>query len=487
MLPSTASTNYISPATKSDSGELSSPPESALLHRCLSERPYQVSRAEGSYLYLSDGRKILDACGGAAVAIIGHGNKEVIAATTAQMNQVSYVHTMSYTTSSAEDLARSVLSPENCPSFDHGLVRAYFVGSGSEANDAAMKCARQYWYELGKGRTSRKVFVSRRGGYHGNTIGAMSISGNVARKKPYLETVLSNVAFVSPAFAYRFQQTEKGETEDMYAHCLVEEVEAEFLRLGPENVVMFSAETVVGATTGCVSAPRGYWRGIREVCDRYGILLHLDEIMCGTGRTGTYFAFEPEGIRPDIVTLGKGLGGGYVPIAAMLVSGKIIDVLRQGSSSFNHGHTYQAHPIACAAALAVQDVIRKEQLIEKCYRQGKRLGVLLRKEFGDSRFVGDIRGKGLFWALEFVEDKKSKQPFHAGMGFGISVQKQAFELGIAVYPGAGTVDGEKGDHILLAPPYNVTDEDLDNIVRILKRAYQMIERRVRGSIIDHKL
>ncbi|KAL3458259.1 pyridoxal phosphate-dependent transferase [Aspergillus heterothallicus] len=459
----------------------------ALLHRSLLIQPHLVSHAQGSYLHLANGQKILDACGGAAVAIIGHGNQDVIAATTAQMQQVSYVHTLSYTTSSAEELARSILSPNNCPSFDHGLVRAYFVGSGSEANDSAMKIARQYWFELEGGCTSRKVYISRRGGYHGNTIGAMSISGNVARKKPYLDTVLPNVSLVSPAYAYRFQKSNEGETEDMYAARLVRELEKEILGLGSENVIMFSAETMVGATSGCVAAPRGYWKGVREVCDRYGVLLHLDEVMCGTGRIGTYFAFEREGIRPDIVTLGKGLGGGYIPIAAMLVSDRIINTLRKGSSSFNHGHTYQAHPVACAAALAVQRVIKAERLIENCEKQGKKLEILLRKAFSGSQFVGDIRGAGLFWALEFVEDTSSKRPFDPRVGFGAAVQQTAFEQGLAIYPGAGTVDGEKGDHVLLAPPYNVTDDELDIIVQTLKRSYNIVEQKHMTREIDSKL
>ncbi|KAL2816472.1 PLP-dependent transferase [Aspergillus granulosus] len=482
MLPAATSTN-IAPTSEAPNQKNDEP---ALLHRSLLTQPHLVTHAQGSYLHLANGQKILDACGGAAVAIIGHGNQDVIAATTAQMQTVSYVHTMSYTTTSAEELARSVLSRDNCPSFDHGLVRAYFVGSGSEANDAAMKIARQYWFELGGGCTSRKTYVSRRGGYHGNTTGAMSISGNVARKKPYLDTILPNVSLVSPAFAYRFQRTEDGETDEIYAARLVKELEDEFLRLGSDTVIMFSGETMVGATSGCVGAPRGYWKGVREVCDRHGVLLHLDEVMCGTGRTGTYFAFEQEGIRPDIVTLGKGLGGGYIPIAAMLVSEKIIAGLRKGSSAFNHGHTYQAHPVACAAALAVQKVIKGERLIEHCAVQGKRLEALLRQTFAGCKYVGDIRGAGLFWAVEFVEDRNSKRPFHPGVGFGAAVHQATFDQGVAIYPGAGTVDGERGDHVLLAPPYNVTNDELETIVRTLKKAYDLVEQKQTDLAIDSR-
>ncbi|KAL7799800.1 pyridoxal phosphate-dependent transferase [Trichoderma ceciliae] len=456
--------------TRSSSASRDGP---ALLHRSLVTRPHLVDHAAGSYLHLADGRSILDACGGAAVASIGHGNAEVIAAATAQMLRTSYVHTSSYTTTAAEDLASFVL--ESCDPaddwgnrFDHGLTKAYFVGSGSEANESALKIARQYFFE--KGERQRQCYVSRRQAYHGNTFGAMSISSALARRVPYEDILLPNVSFVSPAFEYRYRH--ENETAEEYAERLVRELEAHFLKVGPDKIISFIAEPVVGATAGCVTAPKGYFRGVRSLCDKYGILLHFDEVLCGMGRTGSYFAFEQEdGVLPDIVTIGKGLSGGYVPLAAMLVNQRIVDTLRQGTSIFNHGHTFQAHPTACSAALAVQKIVRRESLVTRCAHMGIKLGQRLRAELGHCKYVGDIRGRGLLWALEFVQDRETKTPFETPVGFGARVQQTAFDLGVAVYPCEGTVDGIVGDHILLAPPFNISEEELDLIVTTLGRAY----------------
>ncbi|KAI9734035.1 MAG: hypothetical protein M1818_006973 [Claussenomyces sp. TS43310] len=446
--------------------------EPALLHRSLLERPHKVASASGNNLYLEDGRTILDGCGGAAVAAIGHGNQEVIADTLAQMQKVSYVHTISYTTSSAEDLAHCILDPRD--GFDPKLERAYFINSGSEANDAAMKCARQYWYE--KGETQRKYFVSRRQAYHGATVGPMSISTNLARKIPYADILLPNVSFVSPAYAYQYQRD--SETEEQFVARLLAEIDAEFQRLGPENIISFIAEPVVGATSGCVPAPKDYFTGVRALCDKYNILLHLDEVMCGMGRTGTYFAFEQESVLPDLATIGKGLGGGYAPIAALLINGKIVDALRKGTSSFNHGHTYQAHPVTCAAALSVQKIIRRDGLVARCAVQGEKLERMLRETLADSKYVGNVRGRGLFWGVEFVKDRKNRTPFDKSIGFGLRVQQAAFELGVALYPGAGTFDGVSGDHVLVMPSYTVTDDELTLMVDVLKKAYESQERYV---------
>ncbi|KAK5276854.1 hypothetical protein LTR40_011113, partial [Exophiala xenobiotica] len=249
--------------------------------------------------------------------------------------------------------------------------------------------------------------------------------------------------------------------------------------LGPDTVIAFLAEPLVGATSACTPAPRGYFRGVREVCDKYGILLILDEVMCGMGRTGTQFAFEQEGgIVPDIMTMGKGLGGGYAPVAGVLVHRKVIDVLRRGTSSFNHGHTYQAHPVGCAATLAVQKIIRRDGLIENCARMGKFLYPLLVDTFGRAKYVGDIRGRGLFWGIEFVKDKATRMSFPPAIQFGPRFQQTAFELGVAIYPGAGTVDGTKGDHAILSPPYNVTEDEVKKIVGVMKQAYDKLEKEV---------
>ncbi|KAI6780340.1 aminotransferase [Emericellopsis cladophorae] len=432
-----------------------------LLHRSFTHHPASVLSAKASTLFLSDGRSVLDACGGAAVATIGHGHPSVLDAISKQAHDVSYVHTQAFTTPAAEDLANLLL--EGSPG---GLDMAFFVGSGSEAVEAAMKLARQWHFE--RGETRRVHFVARQQGYHGNTMASMSLSSNVARKIPYQGFSYPHVTHVSPPFAYRYQGD--AESEEDFTNRLVQEVEDEFLRVGTDNVIAFVGETVIGATAGCVTPPKGYWAGIQAVCQRYGILLILDEVMCGSGRCGAPFAFLQENVQPDIVTVAKGLGGGYAPIAGVLMNQKITDVIRNGSGAFVHGHTYQAHPLSCATALEVQKVIRREKLISQCAQMGKLLEELLRREIGGFKSVGDIRGRGLFWAVEFVQDKKTKSPFDPKIGFGVKVQQDAFERGVAVYPGAGTIDGHRGDHVLLAPPFNITQGELETVVEVLRES-----------------
>ncbi|KAF4468845.1 ornithine aminotransferase [Fusarium albosuccineum] len=441
--------------------------EGRLMHRSLVQHPYMVESAHGIELRLSSGQTIIDACGGAAVALIGHGNEEVIQAIADQARKVSYVHTQAYTTAPAEELANILLNGN-----PYGLEKAFFVGSGSEAVESALKLARQYHFE--QGDAERVHIISRRQCYHGNTIASMSISTNIARKAPYQGFMYPNVSHVSPAYAYRYK--DDTETEADFTERLLMELEEEFLRIGPQKVAAFIAETVVGATSGCVAAPAGYFRGVRALCDKYGIILILDEIMCGVGRTGTFFAFEQEGVVPDIMTIAKGLGGGYAAIAGVLIHKKVVDVLRQGTAAFNHGHTYQAHPISCAAALAVQRIVRRSNLVERCAKMGSLLEKLLRAELGGCRSVGEIRGRGLFWGVEFVKNRSSKETFAPEVKFGPLVQQIAFEKGVALYPGAGTVDGMRGDHILIAPPFTVTEEQLRGICRVLKEAIMEAER-----------
>ncbi|CAG7558168.1 unnamed protein product [Fusarium equiseti] len=440
-----------------------------LMHRSLVQEPYMVESASGIELKLSTGQTIIDACGGAAVALIGHGNEEVIQAITDQAHKVSYVHTQSYTTAPAEELAEVLLQGNS-----HGLEKAFFVGSGSEAVESALKLARQYHYE--KGDLDRLHIVSRRQCYHGNTMATMSISTNLARRAPYHGFLYPHVSHVSPAFAYHYKVD--SESEEEFTTRLLIELEEEFLRVGPNKVAAFIAETVVGATSGCVAAPVGYFKGVRELCDKYGVIMILDEIMCGVGRTGTFFAFEQEGVSPDIMTIAKGLGGGYAAIAGVLINKRVVDVLRQGSAAFNHGHTYQAHPISCAAALAVQKIIRRDSLVERCAKMGLILESMLREELGECMSVGDIRGRGLFWGVEFVKDRASKTPFDPAAKFGLLVQQLAFEKGVALYPGGATIDGVKGDHILLAPPFTVAEHQLRTICQTIKEAVIEAEERV---------
>ncbi|KXH69146.1 aminotransferase class-III [Colletotrichum salicis] len=443
--------------------------EGRLMHRSLVQHPSMVESASGIYLNLANGKRVIDACGGAAVALIGHANEEVIQAISDQARKVSYVHTQAYTTQPAEELADLILDGN-----PHGLEKAFFVCSGSEAVESALKLARQYHFE--NGQTQRKHFIGRKQAYHGNTMATMSISTVASRKVPYEGFCYPHVSYVSPAYPYQYQRAD--ETEDKFTARLLAEIEAEFQRVGPENVIAFVAETMVGATAGCVAPPVGYIAGVRQICDKHGSLLILDEVMCGTGRTGTYFAFEQEGVVPDIVTVAKGLGGGYGPIAGVLMHEKVVSMLRQGSNAFNHGHTYQAHPIACAAALAVQKIVKRDDLVARCAQLGKQLEALLRVELINCKSVGEIRGRGLFWAVEFVKNKETKETFDPKLRFGLRVQERAFEKGVALYPGAGTVDGSRGDHVLLAPPFTTTEEELRKICSVFGEALEEIEAEI---------
>ncbi len=428
---------------------------SRLLHRTLNAVPPLAVGGAGMWIRTADGRDILDGSGGAAVACLGHGNAEVKAAIAAQLDQVAYVHTGLFTNAAAEELADMLLDGE-----PGGLTHAYFVSSGSEGMEAAIKLARQYFLEVGQ--PARTKFIARRMSYHGNTLGALAAGGNMMRRAPYAPLLSDAFSHVSPAFAYRHQRDD--ETEAEYVARLADELEAEFQRLGPRNVVAFCAEPVVGATTGCVTAPPGYFRAVKKICDRHGALLILDEVMCGMGRTGTMHAWEQEDVTPDIQVIAKGLGGGYQPIGGLLIAGRVVDAFRAGSGSFMHGHTYQAHPVACAAAVAVQKVIRHNNLLENVREMGARLGAGLGERFGNHRCVGDIRGRGLFWAIEIVRDRSKKTPFPPKSGMNQRVKDAAFRHGLAIYPMAGMIDGKSGDHIVIAPPYIATAPDIDAIV-----------------------
>ncbi len=434
------------------------PGMSRILHRSLRSAPLLAAGGSGIMLHTADGRAVIDAAGGAAVSCLGHGHPAVGAAIAAQAATLAYAHTATFTSAPAEALADHLLS--DAPG---GLTHAWFCSSGSEAMEAAIKLARQFSVEIGE--PERQCVIARRQGYHGNTLGALAAGGNMARRALYAPLLSDAFSHVSPAFAYRFQRSD--ETEDEYVARLAAELDTEFQRLGPGRVAAFCAETVVGATSGCVAAPAGYLAAVRQVCDRYGALLILDEVMCGMGRTGTTHAWQQEAIAPDIQLVAKGLGGGYQPIGAILVNGRLVDALRDGSGGFVHGHTYQAHPIACAAALAVQQVIRDEDLLANVVSMGARLHAGLTERFGNHSHVGDTRGRGLFQAIELVADRVSKAPFDPALGLAARIKLAALERGLAVYPGSGTIDGRLGDHVLLAPPYIVSAAEIDAIVERL--------------------
>jgi adenosylmethionine-8-amino-7-oxononanoate aminotransferase len=434
---------------------------SRVLHRSLREAPPKAIGGEGVWLIAEDGRRILDASGGAAVSCLGHQHPRVLDAMARQASKLAYAHTAFLSSEPAEALAEHLVGHE-----PGSLAYAYFVSGGSEAIEASIKLARQYFVE--RGEPQRQHFIARRQSYHGNTLGALAAGGNAWRREPYAPLLSSAFSHVTPAFAYH--EKWDSETDSDFVARLVAELDAEFNRLGSNTVAAFIAEPVVGATAGCVTAPEGYFAAVREICDRHGALLILDEVMCGMGRTGTTHAWEQEGIAPDIQAIAKGLGGGYQPIGAMLARGEIIETIREGSGAFQHGHTYLAHPLACAAALEVQRVIRDEELLGRVKENGKLLVRRLIQRFGNHRHVGDIRGRGLFQAIELVADRATRTPFDPALKLHQRIKAAAFADGLACYPAGGTMDGRLGDHVLLAPPYIATADDIDLIVEKLASA-----------------
>ncbi len=435
---------------------VAAPRPSRVMHRSLRDAPPPVAAGgDGVWLQAADGRRLLDASGGAAVSCLGHRHPRVIEAIGRQAETLAYAHTSFFSSEPAEALAEELVGHE-----PGGLAWAYFVSGGSEAMEASLKMARQYFLELGQ--PARSKVIARRQSYHGNTLGALAAGGNAWRREPYAPLLSSAFSHVSPAFAYREQRED--ETEAEFTARLAEELETAFQRLGPDTVAAFVAEPVVGATAGCVPAPAGYFQAVRAVCDRHGTLLILDEVMCGMGRTGTLHAWEQEGVAPDIQAVAKGLGGGYQPIGAVLASGRVVAALRDGSGVFQHGHTYLAHPVACAAALAVQQVIREEGLLAQVRERGGVLEHLLAERLGNHRNVGDIRGRGLFQGIELVADRSTKATFDPQLKLHARIKAAAFARGLCCYPAGGTVDGSRGDHILLAPPYIVAESELEMVV-----------------------
>ena len=382
----------------------------------------------------------------------------------AQAASVEYAHNGFFTTAAAEELAATIA--DQSPG---SLDRVWFTGSGSEAIEAALKLARQYHVE--RGDIGRTKIVTRRQSYHGNTLGALAAGGSVWRRVPY-EPLLIDVSMVDPCFEYRF--AEPGESSQDYGHRAVQSLEDELLRLGPDTVIAFVAETVVGATAGAVPPVAGYFQRIREICDRYGVLLILDEVMCGSGRTGTFLSCEQDNVVPDIVTLGKGLGAGYQPIGAVVCTSSIYDAVASGSGALKHGQTYNAHPVGCAAALAVQNVIREEDLLGRVKEAGVRLVQLLDARIANHPNIGDIRGRGLLVAMELVADRETKAPFDPALAMHRRAKADAFDRGLLIYPSGGTIDGRNGDHILLAPPYNVTDDEVETIVDLLAQTVDAV-------------
>ncbi len=437
-----------------------------VFHRHLRHTPPVAVSAEGMWIRDADGREYLDASGGAAVSSLGHGHADVIAAMHAQIDKLAYAHTSFFSTEVAEALADELIrtAPE-------GMSHVYLVSGGSEAVESALKMARQYFVEIGQ--PQRAHFIARRQSYHGNTLGALAVGGNAWRRAPFAP-ILVPATHVSPCYPYREQRA--GESPEQYGLRLAQELEAAILGHGPDSVIAFVAETVGGATAGVLTPVPGYFKAVREVCDRHGVLLILDEVMCGMGRTGTLHACEQEGVVPDLLTIAKGLGGGYQPVGAVLAQRRLVEAMSRGSGFFQHGHTYLGHPVACAAALAVQRVIHRDGLLAKVRNDGEAFGAMLREALGGHPNVGDIRGRGFFWGVELVAEREGKRPFAPERNLHVQIKKEAMAQGLLCYPAGGTVDGKQGDHVLLAPPFIATREDLREIAARLACAVDAVTR-----------
>lgn len=421
--------------------------------------PVAVS-GEGCWLTDASGKRYLDGSGGAAVSCLGHSDPDVRAALHAQIDRLAFAHTGFFTSEPAEALADRLIS--QAPA---GLDRVWLVSGGSEAVESAIKLARQYFLEVGQ--PTRHRVIARRQSYHGNTLGALAAGGNAWRRAPFA-ALLADTTHIAPCYEYRDRQA--GETAEAYGRRVANELEAEILRLGPDTVMAFIAEPVVGATLGAVPAVPGYLASIREICDRYGVLLILDEVMCGMGRTGHLFACAEDGVAPDMVAIAKGLGAGYQPIGALIASARLHDAVATGSGFFQHGHTYMGHALAAAAANAVLTAIEERGLMPRVRTQGEKLRAALEDAFGQHPHVGDIRGRGLFLGLEFVADRDTKDPFDPAQGLHRRIKAEAMRAGLLCYPMGGTLDGQRGDHVLLAPPFIITDAEIGELVDRLHTA-----------------
>ncbi|MBL8361302.1 MAG: aspartate aminotransferase family protein [Rubrivivax sp.] len=434
-----------------------------VFHRHLRQTYPVAVGGDGPYLIDADGRRYLDGSGGAAVSCLGHNHPAIQAAMQAQIERLEFAHTSFFTSEPAEALADDLVAHAPGAGTPEGASHAYFVSGGSEGVEAALKMAVQYHAE--RGQPSRTKIIARWQSYHGNTLGALSAGGNRWRRAQFAD-LLVDMGHIDECNEYRGRRADEG--AEAYGQRMADLLDAEIRRVGARHVAAFIAEPVVGATMGAVGAPRGYFRRIREICDAHGVLLILDEVMCGMGRCGTLHACEHDGVVPDLEIVAKGLGAGYQPIGAVLVAPHIVDAIRGGSGFFQHGHTYLGHPVACAAALAVQREIRA--LLPQVRVLGDALHTKLVERLDSHAHVGDIRGRGLFRALEFVTDRDTKAPLPPERRTHARLKARALELGLMCYPMGGTLDGMQGDHVLIAPPFICTMSHLDELVDKLAQA-----------------
>ncbi|QPC43912.1 aspartate aminotransferase family protein [Kaustia mangrovi] len=437
------------------------PNRTRMFHRDLRKSYPEAQEGQGAYILDTTGKQYLDASGGAAVSCLGHGHPKILEAVKAQLDRMAFAHTAFFTNSPAETLAETL--SRKAPGGDW---RVYFLSGGSEANETALKLARQIQRE--RGQDTRDHFLSRRFSYHGNTLGALSVSGSVGRRAAFEPILLPKVRHVEPCFAYRHQGED--ETAKAYGERAAASLQTEVGALGDERAIAFIAETVVGATLGAVPPVPGYFKEIRRICDEHGMLMILDEVMSGMGRTGTLFACEQDGVVPDMISLAKGLGAGYQPIGAVLVREELADEIEHGSGSFLSGHTYIGHATACAGALAVQQVFEEDGLVARVADMGEKLQQALEARFADHPHIGDIRGRGLFRGVELVAAREHKTPFPATAGLAGRIKTHAMENGLICYPSQGTADGVNGDHVLIAPPFIITDDQVGELTDKLARS-----------------
>ena len=438
------------------------------MHRTTRPNLATIASGDGVFLIDKQGHKYLDACGGAAVSCLGHSNERVKQAIIQQVSKIPYAHSSFFTNEPQEELAEHLIQHSK-----GNFSQVYFVSGGSEAIETSLKLARQYFLEQGK--ESKKYFIARKQSYHGNTLGALAIGGNLWRRKPF-DPILVEGHHISAPYEYRDKQAQ--ETSFEYGQRIANELDTKIKALGAENVAAFVAETVVGATSGALTAPQGYYQRIREICYQHDVLLILDEVMCGMGRTGTLHACEQENIQGDLQTVAKGLAAGYQPLGAVLINKKIVDAIEAGSGFFQHGHTYIGHPTACAAGLATQCEIQEKDLLSNVKVQGALLKEQLKECFSASaeldQFIGDVRGRGLFIGIELVANKETKQPFDPRLKLHAQIKKQAMENLLMTYPMSGCIDGVNGDHILLAPPFIINEDHVAQIVERLAKSIQSV-------------
>lgn len=437
-------------------------PRGHVFYRKLARVYPLVTHGNGIYLYDENGKRYIDGSGGAIVVIVGHGQKEILQKISEQMGQVSYVHGTQFTTKSIEEYGEAL--GEILPA---GLGKIYFLSGGAEAVEAAVKLARQFYLE--SGQSQRWRVVARWHSYHGNTLGALSLTGRVGMRRPYLPLLIDFPHF-PPPYCYRCPFGLS------YPKCELECAKAleNVIRMeGSETISGVIVEPILGATIGAIVPPDGYLSMIQEICRRYGILFIVDEVMTGMGRTGKWFAVEHWNVVPDVMVLGKGMSGGYFPLSAMITRSEFVDRLKEKTGGFVHGHTFSHHPVACAVGLSVLQFIKENRLIERSQQRGDYLLKRL-EELKSYPFVGEVRGRGLMAAIEFVKDQKTKEPFPRSERFTEKLIDLAFENGLVLYPGTGFVDGLNGDMVMLGPPLIIEESQIDEIMEILKRTFSKL-------------